>query len=73
LNTLAPIDVKQWLDGYLTTKTATDNDDNLIISFENITVVQQQDAYKITYGFTPNGPVNKLLFTGFILDSNLSA
>lgn len=73
LNTLSPADVKQWLDGYLTKKTATDTADNLIISFQNITVVQQQDTYKVTYGFVPNGPVNKLLFTGFILDANLSA
>ena len=73
LNTLSPADVAQWLDGYLTLKVATDTDDNLIIRYENITVDQQQDTYKIDYGFVPNGPVNKLLFTGFVLDANLSA
>jgi len=70
-NTLSPIDVERWLEGYLTRKTATATADNLILSFQDISVEVKQDAYFINYGFVPNFPVNKLFFTGFILDPNI--
>ena len=72
-NTLSPEDVKQWLEGYLKSKTATETDDNLILSSQNITVQQEQDVYKVNYEFVPNYPVRILLFTGFALDANLTA
>jgi len=73
LNTASPADVKAWIEGYLTFKTATRTEDNLIIRFEKVSVIQKQDYYEITYGFVPNGPLNKLFVTGFMLDANLSA
>jgi hypothetical protein len=69
-NTLSPLDVKQWTEGYLQRRTAMDTKDNLILSFQNVTVEVKQDSYYITYGFVPNYPVNRLLFTGFMLDPN---
>lgn len=70
--TLDPEIVKTWLKSYLKKKTATATTDNLIISFQDITVVRDQDALKINYAFVPNFEVNKLFFTGFILDPNLN-
>lgn len=73
LNTASPADVKAFIEGYLTKKTATKTDDNLIISFKKITVKQVQDYYVVEYSFVPNGPINKIFVTGFMLDSNLTA
>lgn len=67
-NTLSPEDVKAWLEGYLSTKCASDTDDNLILSFENITVTVNGDKYDITYSFTPNFEISFLVFTGLIID-----
>lgn len=72
LSTLDAEIVKAWLKGYLKKKTATSTTDNLIISFQDITVTREQDAYKINYAFVPNFEINKLFFTGFILDPNLN-
>jgi len=69
-NTLSKQDVKNWLAGYLNSRTATDTKDDLILSYRNITVTVDQDAYKVTYEFVPNFPVNKLFFTGFMIDPN---
>jgi len=69
-NTLSKEDVKNWLAGYLNGRTATDTKDDLILSFRNIVVTVNQDAYEVTYQFIPNFPVNKLFFTGFMIDPN---
>jgi len=73
LNTASPADIKAWIEGYLTFKTATRTQDNLIIRFEKVSVKQTQDYYEISYCFVPNSPLNKLFITGFILDANLTA
>lgn len=70
--TLSPEVVKNWLKGYLTGKTATDTKDNLITYFQNVTVKVEGDSYFINYEFEPNFPVNKLFFTGLMIDRNLS-
>jgi hypothetical protein len=59
--------------GYLSSKVATKVQDNLIIRFSNVTVVQKQDCYECNYNFVPNSPLNKIFCTGFILNANLSA
>jgi hypothetical protein len=73
LNTASPADVKAFVEGYLSNKTATKLQDNLIISFEKVVVTQTQDYYQVTYNFVPNSPLNKIFVTGFIIDANLSA
>lgn len=70
-NTLSALDVQQWLEGYLSTRTATDVVDNLILGFQNITVDVIGDAYDVKFEFIPNFPVNKLFFSAFIIDPNL--
>lgn len=73
IGSASPADVKTFVEGYLFSRTATSAQDNLIISFKNVTVRLIEDYYDIKYGFVPNGPINKLFVTGFMLDANLSA
>ena len=67
-NTLSKLDVKNFVEGYLQRRCATDVVDNLILNYQSVTVEVVQDAYYVTYGFVPNFPVNKLFFTGYMLD-----
>lgn len=67
-NTLSEQDVKDWLDGYLKMKLASKISDNLILGYQNITVERVDDYYKVNYEFIPNGEINKLLFTGVIIN-----
>ena len=66
-NTLSANDVKQFVQGYLRRRIATTNADNLIISFKNVTVTRNQDAYSVTYEFEPNSEIRIIFFTGFAL------
>ncbi len=72
LNTASSEDVKVFTEGYLYSRTARPNLDNLIINFRDVTVSLVNDCWKINYGFTPNSPINKMFFTGVMLDSNIS-
>lgn len=65
-------DLKNFTEGYLQQRVATASADNLILSFQNVTVRREQDARFVEYGFEPNGPTNKIFFTGVILDSTIS-
>lgn len=67
-NTVSVSDVKAWLEGYLNTKVADESTDNLILSFSNIEVTVNQDAYEVTYAFVPNFSVSFLFFTGVMID-----
>lgn len=66
-----PEDVKNVVSNLLRDSCATDQVDNLIINFEQVTVRLQEDFYDVKYGFYPNGPINKLFLTGFMLDKNI--
>jgi hypothetical protein len=66
-------DVKLFTENYLTFRTVRPGVDNLIVSFENVKVRLSGDAWEVSFGFVPNGPTNKLFFTGIILDANISA
>jgi hypothetical protein len=67
-NTVSPEDVKAWLEGYLDSKIATNQDDDLIISYQAVTVTRSGDAYDITYAFEANTEVSFLVFTGTVID-----
>lgn len=69
--TLSPTVVESWTKAYLQRQTATTTADNLIIRFQNIVVNINQDAYEVQYQFEPNTEINKLFFTGVIIDPNL--
>jgi len=66
-NTLSEKDLVEWVKSYLGRKLATDTQDNLIISFQNVTATRDQDAYFVTYQFEANSEINKLFLTGFML------
>lgn len=68
-----PEDVKLCVQNYLRSRCVKDQQDNLIINFENVTVRLIEDYYDIQYGFYPNGPINKIFLTGFMLDYNAIA
>ena len=70
LDTASATDVTTFVTGYLQGRTVTPTVDNLIISFAQVKAVFTQDYWQVTYGFVPNGPVNKMFFTGAILDPN---
>lgn len=67
-NTLSPAIVKNWTESFLESKKATEAQDNIIISYQDVTVTRVSDYYNVTYGFVPNGEITKLYFTGFMLD-----
>jgi len=67
-NTLSELDVKTWIEGYLLRKIASPSSDNLILGFQDITVEREQDAYCVTYKFTPNSEISFLFFTGFTVN-----
>ena len=69
----SPATVKTFVEGYLTKQVASATTGGLIVGFENVKVSQQQDAFFVEYTFYPNGPVNKIMITGVLLDSSLSA
>jgi hypothetical protein len=68
-STASPIDVKLFTENYLTFRTVNNGKDNLIISFQDVKVSLDGDAWNVTFGYVPNGPINKLLFTGVTLDA----
>jgi len=65
-----PATVKAFVENYLKGRVATDQQDGLIISFQDVTVHFQDDWYLIEYGFVPNYPVNKIFIRSFILPYN---
>ena len=66
-NTLSALDVKLFTEGYLQSKIADQTDDNLILSFREVTVTAVEDAYQVRYLFVPNFPVSKLFFVGVMV------
>ena len=69
----SPETVKNFVETKLTSLTATTDSDNLIVAWKNVKVAAKNSNYFITYDFQPNIPVNKMFFTGNILDFNVNA
>lgn len=69
--TLSEEVVVEFVKSFLSRRTATTTEDNLILSFQDVTVEVKNDAYCINYAFVPNFEVNKLFFTGLIIDPSL--
>lgn len=64
----SPQTVKNFVETKLQSLTATADSDNLILSWKNVKVSANNSDYFVTYDFQPNLPVNKVFFTGNILD-----
>lgn len=64
--------VKNFVETKLQSLTASTDSDNLILDWKNVKVTAKNSDYYITYDFTANLPVNKLFFTGNILDLDVT-
>jgi hypothetical protein len=73
LNTSSAEDVKAFVEGYLASRTATRQVDNLLISWNKVTVTlaDSNDAWNVRYCIIINSPINRIFFTGVILDPNI--
>lgn len=58
--------LKNWTETYLQSRTVSELADNLLLSFKNVTVTKNQDAYEVKYGIVVNNEINKIFFTGFL-------
>lgn len=74
MNTLSAGTLKNWVADYLSSRVATQDQDNLIVptatvpgGFQNVIVTRDQDAYMVSYEFVPNGEITKIFFTGFMV------
>ena len=56
--------VKDWIGVKLKQKI----DRELIVDFDNIQIMREQDAYYVSYEFRPNYEINFLFATGFLLE-----
>lgn len=65
-NTLSEAYLRDWVIGYLQSKTATTTSDNLIVSFRNVTVQRNQDAYFVQYEIEANTEITKVFVTGLL-------
>ena len=70
-NLSSPVEVKSFIENYLQGKVATKSEDDLILSYKNVVVTLNNDTLDTRYEFMPNGPVNKFLATGFMLNVKL--
>lgn len=66
-NTLTINDVESWTAKYLKAQIALPDNDNLILSFQDIVVTRNADAYNISYKFVPNSEISFLFFTGLLI------
>lgn len=71
-STISPSIIKNWVQEFLKRKTATDTEDNLILSFQDITSTYNQDTLHVGYSFVPNFEISKLFITGTIIDPSLN-
>lgn len=67
INTLSKGALETWTINFLQQRVATENQDNLIIRFQNVTATRIDDYYKVTYEVVVNNEVTKIFFTGFLL------
>lgn len=68
-NTCSPDDLLTWTKGFLESKVATNERDNLIIRVGAITTRLEQDNMFVDYEFVPNSEISKIIFTGIILSN----
>lgn len=62
-------DVKANVEAYLLSQSNETGVARLIVKSTNVVVVREADQFNISYAFEPNGPINKLFITGFMLDN----
>lgn len=67
MNTLSKGALETWTINFLQSRVATENQDNLILSFKDVVATKVEDYYNVTYKVVVNNEVTKVFFTGFLL------
>lgn len=65
-NTLHAGIIKNFVETYLESRLAVPDLDNLLLSYRNVVVTRQADAWFVNYALVVNNEINKLFFTGFL-------
>jgi hypothetical protein len=68
VNNTSTANVEEFAKTFLKSKLATRQDDNLIMLYQNVNATISQDTLDLRYEFMPNGPINKIISTGFMLN-----
>lgn len=68
VGTVQTATVKNFVETKLRSLTVSGGEDNLIIDWKNVKVVAKNTDFFCTYDFVPNVPLNKVFFTGNVLD-----
>jgi len=68
LSTVSKEYIKNWVESYLQTRVATPTEDDLILSYQDVVVTQDQDTYSITYSVVANTEITKIFITGFLIN-----
>jgi len=67
-NTVSAEDLTTNTDGFLSTLHAKPEEDNLLITHRDIVSSLTQDVAEVRYALVANGPINKIISTGILLD-----
>lgn len=67
-NTVSTKYVENWVKAFLSSKIATPQQDNIILSFSDVSTVRKGDALFTTYKFETNTEIAFAFFTGFALN-----
>lgn len=73
IGTVSAETVKNFVETKLQSLTVSGGEDNLIIDWKNVKVVAKNTDFFCTYDFVPNVPLNKVFFTGNVLDFSATA
>ena len=68
VGSVSPATVKNFVETKLQSLTVVGDTDNLIVDWKNVKVVAKNTDFYCTYDFVPNVPLNKVFFTGNVLD-----
>lgn len=72
VGTVSPATVKNFVETKLQSLTVVGDQDNLIVDWKNVKVTGKNTDFFCTYDFIPNVPLNKIFFTGNVLDFSVS-
>ena len=67
VNTLGEGTLLNWTKKYLQSRVASGGDDDLLLSWSDVTVERSEDNYFVNYKIEVNGETTKIFFTGFLL------
>ena len=73
VGTVSAETVKNFVETKLQSLTVSGGEDNLIVDWKNVKVVAKDTDFFCTYDFVPNVPLNKVFFTGNVLDFSATA